>query len=459
MGPDPALDELSRICRGRLTLDPTALDRLSRDASPFHQMPRAAVQPRDAEDVVALVTWARRFRVPLVARGGGSSLDGESVPAEGGVVVDFSAWDAILELDDANRLARVQPGVINRELHRALVPRGLFFPPNPGSWTFSTLGGNVATNASGMRSFRYGATRAWVRGIEAVLGTGERVRLGHRARKSSTGPGLLGFMVGSEGTLALFTEITVALAPLPGARMGVVIPVPQDRDIGELALRLVASPLPLSAIEYVDKPTAESLAEVARYRIPGDCALLLLEFESAQSERDRIMALAEEWLATLGFGGRAEVYPDADELWTLRGQSGDLLDRRLGARLREDVAVPLPRVGELLREIARIAQRAGVQVQIYAHLGDGNLHPNFVLDPTGEPAKAIRRELVLAARRMGGTISGEHGIGLAKGSFMGLEHGADGVSVLRRMKQVFDPDGILNPGKLYPEKPLTTWPS
>ncbi len=446
-----ALAALRSDVAGSVTTDPEALARFSRDASPVVQMPMAAVAPRDREAVVALVRWARRWKIPLIARGGGSSLEGESVPTPGSVTVDLSGWNQVVEIDRSNRLARVGPGVVNRDLHRTLAADGLFFPPNPGSWTVATIGGNVATNASGPRSFRYGPTRSWVCGLEAVLGTGEVLRLGHRARKSSAGPGLLGFLVGSEGTLGIFTEITLTLAPVPERRVGLVVPVPEALPLGNALARLGRAPAPtLSAIEYLDRPTARVLSRQSGGRLPEGTALLLLELESSEVEETSALDRLSARLGEEGFPDDARVYPDADQLWTLRGESGTVLDREVGPRVREDVAVPVSRIDELLVAITHLGTKYGVPLYLYGHLGDGSLHPNFVLDPLSAPAQALRRELLLTAKRLGGTISAEHGIGYVKAPYLALEHGPTGVELLRSVRRLCDPDGILNPGKLYP---------
>ena len=453
IAPD-ALRALEAEVQGPLTTDPSSLARFARDASPLSGEPGAALAPRDREEVQRVVRWARRWKVPLVGRGGGTSLDGESVPPPGALVLDFLEWNATEEIDPTNRLVRVGPGLVNRELNHVLRPHRLFFPPNPGSWVTSTIGGNVATNASGPRSFRYGPTRAWVRGLEVVLGTGEILRLGHRARKSSTGPDLLGFLVGSEGTLGLFTDVTLALAPAPERRIGLVVPVPEEQKLGAALLRLIAPPSPLlSAVEYVDRTTAGALVQEAGARLPSGTALLLLELESDLEGEERALERLSERLRLAGFGSDVEVYPDADQLWTLRGQSGEVLDRRLGPRVREDVAVPWSRVDELLEEIAAIGQRFGSAVYLYGHLGDGSLHPQYAVDPLTEKARSIRRELLIAARRLGGTVSAEHGIGLLKAPYLALEHGPEAVRLLRAVKALCDPDGILNPGKLLPPLP------
>jgi len=279
---------LERAVRGLVATDAKQRARAGRDGSHLVGRPLAVVRPVDADDVVDLVRWARRSRVPLVPRGGGTSLDGESVPADGAVVVDLSGWNALLEVDPVARWARVGPGIVNRELTRALRPQGLFFPPNPGSWTQSTIGGNLGTNASGMRSFRYGPTRAWVAEVEAVLGTGARVRLGSRVAKRSLGPDLLQLFIGSEGTLGIATEVTVRLARLPAVREGVIVPLPRTARLGEVVMRLSGLPASgLSAVEYLDEGCARALAERRRAPWPRASSLLLLEVEAEGSDDAR----------------------------------------------------------------------------------------------------------------------------------------------------------------------------
>jgi D-lactate dehydrogenase (quinone) len=443
---------LAAVVRGSVRTDPATVGRFGRDRSHLTGSPAAVVAPADAEDVVALVRWARRARVPLVARGGGTSLDGESVPPDGGVVVDLSGWNAVLEVDASELWARVGPGIVNHDLQVALRPHGLFFPPNPGSWTEATVGGHVGTNASGPRSFRYGPTRAWVRALEAVLGTGERVRFGARVAKRSVGPDLLPLIVGSEGTLAIVTEVTVRLALLPARREALVVPLPPGVSLGAVARRLRPSPATgLSAVEYIDRASATVLAEQRTIEWPTGAALLLLEIE-AEGEREaverRAQVIAE--LRAVGVDPTPTVVPDADELWTQRGESSVALDERTGPRIREDVAVPLGRIDELLRRLEAIGRSEGVPYYLFGHLGEGSLHPNYACDPGGPVGDRIRRAVLEAALALGGTVSSEHGIGRLKADYLERELGPAAVDLLRGVKARCDPDGILNPGTLYP---------
>jgi len=445
-----ALRELRGLLGERLVEGAERLTRVSADASHLACVPAACALPRDVSEVQAIVRWARRHRVPLVVRGGGTSLDGESVPVPGAVVVDLSGWTSIHEIDPVDRIARVAPGVVNRTLQEAAAVHGMFFPPNPGSWRTSTLGGNVSTNASGPRSFRYGPTRAWVRAAEVVMGTAERVALGGRSAKRSTGPDLLQLMIGGEGTLGILTEITVGLLPRPPRRCALAVPIPEARSLGTVAATLARGlSWGLSALEYLDAACAAALSNTPGARLPGDRPLLLLEIESvdADDEAVRLSALSG-MLRNAGLSEDPLVFPDADQLWTLRGSSGEALDRALGPRIREDVGVPLGRIDEYLQELARIAEETGARTCLYGHLGEGSLHPNVALAPGTPRGEEIRSRLLETAVRLGGTLSAEHGIGLVKAAAWERSVGDEGRRVLRAVKDACDPDGILNPGKV-----------
>ncbi len=443
---------LARVVRGSVRTDPDARDAFGRDQSHLVGTPWAVVAPADADDVVALVRWARDVGVPLTARGAGTSLDGESVPPDGSVVVDLSGWNRVLEVDPGELWARVGPGIVNHDLQEALRPHGVFFPPNPGSWTVATVGGHVGTNASGPRSFRYGPTRAWIRALEVVLGTGDRVHFGTRVAKRSVGPELLNLFVGSEGTLGIVTEVTVRLAPLPAHREGLVYPLEARTSLGSLARRLLATPgTGLSAVEYVDEGSAAVLAEQRHADWPAGAPLLLLELEADDPReiaprRERIASA----LRSEGVLRSPTVFSDADELWTLRGASGAALDERMGKRVREDVAVPLGRIDELLLRLGEIARDQRVRLYLYGHLGEGSFHPNFVVDPTTPAGDRIRAAALNAALALGGTVSSEHGVGRLKTDYVVRELGGTAVDLLSAVKRRCDPDGILNPGKLYP---------
>ncbi|MGI0154844.1 MAG: FAD-binding oxidoreductase [Thermoplasmata archaeon] len=451
----PLLQSLTRSVRGSVRSDATELREFEHDASHVTGRPMAVVAPRDANDVVALVRWARAHAVPLVPRGAGTSLDGESVAVRGGVAVDLSRWNSVLEVRPEERWARVGPGTVNRALQSAVASHGMFFPPNPGSWTSATIGGQVGTNASGPRSFRYGPTRAWVRAVEVVLGTGQLVRWGSRVEKRSVGPDLLSLFVGSEGTLGIATEVTVRLAVLPAIRWGVVVPLPDGQRLGALAVALAGvHGTGLSAVEYLDPGCAAELSGASGFEPRPERGLLLLEIEADdRSEGEARLARVGRALHGAGVTAAPTVHEDADALWTLRGRAGIALDQRSGSRIREDVAVPLGEIDRLIARLEEIGRRARAPLYLFAHLGEGSLHPNYSVDPASPAGERVRAAVLAASRELGGTISAEHGIGAVKPAYLEEELGSVGVGVLRAVKRACDPDGILNPGKLYPSGP------
>lgn len=439
---------------GRFSRLDERLDAVSRDASPVAGRAEAWVSPRDAEEVVELVRWARAHHVPLVARGAGTSLEGESVPVRGGVVVDFSAMNHLLELRPDDLTVKVEPGIINYELQQALAPHGLFYPPNPGSWETSTIGGNASTNASGFRSFRYGPTRAWVTRVEGVLGTGERFVAGNLSQKRSAGPELLPLLIGSEGTLALFTSLTLKVAPLPEVRIGLAVAVPPGKDLGAIARALARGRAHgLSALEWVDARVASMLAKHTSLPLDPGAGALLLEVEATEGTEEAALVQLGRRLKEVGVTGEPRAFPDANALWRARGRAGAVLDETLGPRMREDLGVPLSRWDGLLDRVGAIAAAEKVGLVAYAHLGEGNLHPNFLVDPASPTAARIRERLAALVRELDGTVSAEHGLGALKGGWYDEEHGAVAAGHLRALKRDLDPDGVLNPGKIFDRHP------
>ena len=447
-----ALGSLRNAISGEVRDDLEARASASRDESPVEGTSDAVVRPSDAEDLMALVRWARAHHVPLTARGGGTSLEGESVPVQGGVVVDFHRWSSIGTPNALEGTVRVGPGVVNHDLHVALRPTGWFYPPNPGSWRSCTIGGNIATNAAGPRSFRYGPTRRWVHSVEAVLGTGERVVLGPTTTKRSVGPELLDLLVGSEGTCGFVTSATLRLAPQAERRAGLAVPVTEGASLARIVTSLAGPPWArLSAIEYVDARVAAALAERPHAGIPGSHALVLLEVESDdEPSESRALESLDRRLRAGGLTEEATVVPDADRLWSLRGEAGSAIAETAGPSVREDVVVPLAQLDEYLQRLDSLARSLRVRWHLYGHLGQGNLHPAFEVDPRSAAGAKARGAILDLARSLGGSVSGEHGVGALKRAYVAAELGEPAVRLLREAKRACDPDGILNPGKLLP---------
>lgn len=437
---------------GKVVVDPEILATFSRDMSPIKGAAVALVRPESAEDVATTVSWANKTHTPVVARGGGSSLEGESVPVRPAVVIDFSAkMNRLIEVDTDNLLAVVEPGMVNKSLNQELERHGIFFPPNPGSWEMSTIGGNVATNASGPRCFKYGSTRNWVTAIDAILGDGSVLTAGTRARKSTSGLDLVRLMVGSEGTLGVFTQITLRLAPLPERRMGVIAPFASLREATEAVVALALRPkLGISAIEFVDDKCISALNYVYSTSFPESPATLMMEIEGSTQGMDEALANILQLVSRLGVVSEPIYEENVNGMWDIRGRITFALEKVHGKQFREDLAVPVTRFTEFVTRTKEIFRKHGMDPVVFGHAGDGNIHLEF--DRTGlneDALDGILRELYQLAVSMRGTISGEHGIGYMKRKYFGMEHSPREVAVMRAIKRVFDPNLILNPEKVY----------
>ena len=427
------------------------------DNSRRHAQPDAVALPRDAAQVQALVRACRAHRVPVVARGRGTNTTGASVPVAGGVVVSFERMAQVLDIRPGDRCAVVQPGVLNGDLQRALAPHGLFWPPDPTSADFSTIGGNLACNAGGPRAVKYGASRDNVLALRAVTGTGALVQCGSATTKGATGYDLQRLLVGSEGTLALVVEATLRLTPLPRARR-LLRALYRDVDAAAAAVaRLMAQPVTPSMLEFMDGDCVRLARDVGGADLPARAgALLMVEAEGD----DATLQAAVDALAAAAAGDGLLVIDDADDeaararLWAARKALSPALRTLAPGKINEDVVVPVSRIPALVDGVRAISREAALPIVTFGHAGNGNLHVNLLFDPadpdaTARANAALGRVFALTLS-LGGTLSGEHGIGLAKRDFMASAIDAPTLALMREVKAVFDPDGILNPGKLLP---------
>ena len=427
------------------------------DNSRRHAQPDAVALPRDAAQVQALVRACRQHHVPVVARGRGTNTTGAAVPVAGGVVVSFERMDQVVDVRPGDRCAVVQPGVLNGDLQRALAPHGLFWPPDPTSADYSTVGGNLACNAGGPRAVKYGASRDNVLALAAVTGAGELVRCGAATTKGATGYDLQRLLVGSEGTLALVVEATLRLTPLPHARR---LMRAWYRDVGAAAAsveRLLAQPVTPSMLEFMDGDCVRLARDVGGAELPGSAgALLMIEADGDEAT----LAHAVNVLAAAAAGEGLLLIDDADDeagrarLWAARKALSPALRTLAPGKINEDVVVPVSRIPALVDGVRGIARDVQLPIVTFGHAGNGNLHVNILYDPadadaTARAHAALSRVFALTLS-LGGTLSGEHGIGLAKRDFMADAIDASTLALMRQVKSVFDPDGILNPGKLLP---------
>ena len=428
------------------------------DNSRRQSLPDAVALPRTREQVQALVRACRAHRVPVVARGRGTNTTGASVPVQAGVVVSFERMNRILAIRPGDRCAVVEPGVLNGDLQSALKPHGLFWPPDPTSAAFSTVGGNLACNAGGPRAVKYGASRDNVLAITAVTGAGELIVCGTATTKGSTGYDLHRLLVGSEGTLALIVEASLRLTPAAPQRRALRGIYRDVSSAAQAVARLMAQPVTPSMLEFMDTQALRLAREVGGADLPADAgALLMIE---ADGDTDTLpQAIAALKRAADGDGVLA-LDDAADEaaretLWAARKALSPALRTLAPGKINEDVVVPVSRIPELVDGVQALAREFALPIVCFGHAGNGNLHVNLLYDPADADqstrANAAMARVFALALALGGTLSGEHGIGLAKRDFMPQAIDAPTLALMRQLKTVFDPEGILNPGKLLPE--------
>lgn len=427
------------------------------DNSRRQSLPDAVALPTTAEQVVELVRACRAARVPVVARGRGTNTTGASVPAAGGVVVSFERMNRILDIRPGDRCAVVEPGVLNGDLQAALKPHGLFWPPDPTSAGYSTVGGNLACNAGGPRAVKYGATRDNVLALTAVTGTGELIRCGTATTKGATGYDLQRLLVGSEGTLALIVEATLRLTPTPRQRRALRAIY---RDVGAAAqavARLMAQPVTPSMLEFMDGFAVRLARDVGGAELPPEAgALLMIE---ADGDGETLPHDMEALMRAADGDGLVALDDAADEasrerLWAARKALSPSLRTLAPGKINEDVVVPVSCIPALVDGVQLLSREFDLPIVCFGHAGNGNLHVNLLHHPddaaqTARAHEAMGRVFALTIS-LGGTLSGEHGIGLAKRDFMPQAVDAPTLGMMRAIKTAFDPDGILNPGKLLP---------
>lgn len=417
--------------------------------------PAVVVFPRSTDDVVAIVKAAGAARAPVVARGAGTGLSGGAVAVDGCVTVVFTQMNSIVEIDTANLTATVQPGVINADLNRAVAEHGLLYPPDPASFEMCTIGGNLAENSGGLRCVKYGVTRDWVMGLEVVLADGSVIRTGGKNKKDVAGYDLTNVFVGSEGTLGLITQATLRLLPKPAANLTLLAFFPSVHAAGQGVANITAAGLTPVTLELMDAYTIAAVDDVYQLGLDrGAAAMLMVESDAGAEAAAAELRTAEEACVAAG-ATSVLVSADTQEADWLRqarrGAHGAL--ERAGAARMDDVGVPRSEVPQMIDRIVEIAARHKLPVGIFGHAGDGNLHPTYVLDRDDPDAErkidAARDEIYRAALELGGTISGEHGTGLAKKRWLELQRGARAVEVMRSIKHALDPDNLLNPGKIF----------
>jgi len=425
------------------------------DNSRRQALPDAVVFPTAHDQVAALVHLCRAHRIALIARGRGTNTTGASVPVAGGIVASFERMNRVLRIDPDNRLAVVEPGVLNGDLQSALAPHGLFWPPDPTSAPYCTVAGNIACNAGGPRAVKYGATRDNVLALRAVAGNGEAFRCGTPTTKGATGYDLVRLLIGSEGTLAVVTEATLKLTPLPSAKRTLRATYADVAAAARAVSRIMAQPVTPCALEFLDDQCLALARAHGGDAIPIAGAMLVIEVDG---EPDALAQAVEAVSKAARGDGMIDLVAAAEAkdvalIWAARKALSPALRTLSPNKINEDVVVPVSRVPDLVAATREVAARHALPIVCFGHAGNGNLHVNLLPRDDEEMRRAhdALGEIFDAVIRLDGTLSGEHGIGLAKRDFMTRALDAQALALMRGVKSTFDPDGILNPGKLLPD--------
>lgn len=429
------------------------------DETPRTCMPEAVVFPHSHEEVVAVVRLANRHRLPLTPRAAGSGNVGGALPTPGSVVVSFECMNRVLEFNPDDRLIVVEAGVVTEEIDRLAQTAGLMYAPDPGSGAYCRIGGNLAMNAAGPRGVKYGATRDHVLALRAVLGDGREIRTGARTSKYATGYDLTRLLVGSEGTLALITEATLRLVPAPERIALLRACYASNQAACAAVTRVMRQPVIPSALEFMDRRSIEAIrAHGGAEGLPaGTQAVLMVAADGAYDDVPRQIAaltqsLAGEGMLEIQSGFTAE---EMARLWTARKSLSHAVKQIAPLKINEDVVVPVSRLGALVEAIDRLGEAYRIPLVAFGHAGNGNLHVNLMVhaDDTDEMARAraCRQGLIDTVLQLGGTVSGEHGIGSEKRAFLAQALDADTLGLMRELKRLFDPLSILNPGKKLPD--------
>lgn len=434
---------------------PEDLINYSYDSSADESLPDAVLLPETTEQISEIMKVASEFAIPVTPRGSGTNLSGGTVPLKGGIVVSLTRMNRIIEISAANRYAIVEAGLTNLELQNEVQKEGLFYPPDPASWAVSTMGGNVGENAGGPRGVKYGVTRDWVLGLKAVLADGRIINAGGITAKNVTGVDLTSLFCGSEGLLGIVTEVTVKLLPVPPFQQSIQAFFKEIDHASETVARIIGSGIVPVALELMDSVVINMVEDSKHIGLPRDVAgMLLIMVDGIESECRKQTELIAEICKAEG-ATKVEIAKTAEEedtLWIGRRSAFGVMSQKRPNCILEDVTVPVSKLPEVVKGIIEIGKKHRLTVGVMAHAGDGNTHPMIVTDKRDKEewirVEEAVTEIFQLAVDLGGTLSGEHGIGISKKPFMPLIYKEPEFQLLRELKQVLDPKGILNPGKI-----------
>lgn len=448
----------SIVATGRVLTDESDRYSYSFDGSFGTFLPDVVIQTKSVQELAALVKLANREKIPVYPRGQSTSLSGGPLPVKGGMVFDLSVMNDVLEIHEEDLVAVVSPGVLTAEIHKAAEQKGLMYPPDPSSSHVSTIGGNLAENSGGPRGLKYGVTKDYVIGLEVITPEGEIIQTGGRTVKNVTGYDLTKLIVGSEGTLGIITKAVLRLIPKPQQTATLMAIFDSLVDAGSAISKILSSGILPSKMELLDQASMTAVEQYEPLGLPVDAAaLILIELDGHPlALREEAQQAAE---LSRAVGARevriAKDKKEEAELWRARKLVSPAIVRIKPTKISEDATVPRSKIPEMCERLQAIRERYGIHLVVFGHAGDGNLHPNIICDKS-DPDEMRRveqavAEIFKAAVELGGTLSGEHGIGTMKAPFMEMELGACGLDMMKRIKQAWDPNQIMNPGKIFPE--------
>ncbi|WP_301109104.1 FAD-linked oxidase C-terminal domain-containing protein [Sporosarcina sp.] len=422
----------------------------------FQAMPDVVLSPSSIEEIQVIVKVCAEFQIPIVSRGSGTNLAAGTTPTSGGVVLLFNRMNKILELDEENLTITVEPGVITQTINEKVAASGLFYPPDPSSMSISTIGGNVSENSGGLRGLKYGVTRDYVKALKVVMPSGEVITTGGKLAKDVAGYDLTSLYVGSEGTLGVIAEITLGLIPEPKTKKTLLAFYNELEEAAETVSSIIAAKIVPATLEFMDKGTIQAVEDFMHIGLPTDCeAMLLIEQDGDEAVVDKDMALVHQLCMEHGATSvqMAKSADEAAQLSIARRVALSALARLRPTTILEDATVPRSEIANMVKTIQKIAVKYDLLICTFGHAGDGNLHPTILTDERDEEemsrVEAAFAEIFDRAIQLGGTITGEHGVGEMKSPYLEWKIGPEGMAVMKSIKQAIDPLNIMNPGKMF----------
>ena len=439
----------------KISVEPEDLICYGFDASGIESRPSAVAWPKNTEEVVRVMKYAFENEISVTPRGAGTGMTGGSIPLNGAIVLSLEKMNKLVELDTNNLNVVVEPGIINGRLQRDLEHLGFFYPPDPASMNFCTIGGNAANNAGGPRALKYGVTRDYVMEIEAVLPDGSVITTGVKTTKGVVGYDLTRLLTGSEGTLAVITKLRLRILPLPEDVITLLAMFDNLEASGSAVAKITASKIIPRTLEFMDAGTIAAVENFKPVGIPRNVeALLLIELDGHPSaitkQAEKIIEICESLNADVKM---AEDAAARDKLWEARRSISPALYHMNPTKINEDIVVPRDKIPDILKKLRRLSEESGIQIVNFGHAGDGNIHVNIMVDKKDaekyQKVESLVREIFEVTLSLGGTISGEHGIGITKAPYLGMEIKKHELELMKGIKNLFDPKNILNPGKIF----------